>query len=123
MRKKGTIEFELLINEPEGSGAIYQSNIDNDIAAMLITANVLQSKIDAAKQAKKETERKGMKDLIGKEIHLMSKGLAAINILANSLCAQYDQYVSYMENQRALEVQNEITLAKETGEIPKEIVD
>jgi len=105
MRKQGTIEYQLLIQEPEGNGVIYQSNIDSDLACMLIAADVLQSKIESAKDAKKQAQNKKMKDLIGRNINLMSRGLAAINDLTSALCGQYDEYVKWMENNYAQEQQ------------------
>jgi c-di-GMP-related signal transduction protein len=122
MRKQGTIEYELLIQEPEGNGVIYQSNIDSDLACMLIAADVLQSKIESAKDAKKQAQNKKMKDLIGRNINLMSRGLAAINDLTSALCGQYDEYVKWMENKHAQEEAEKIW-AIENGQIPPDTTE
>lgn len=109
MKKEGKITYTLLINEPSKGehGVIYQSDLDGDMAALLMTAEILQNKLESLKQMKKDMKSKKDKDAVGANIALFSKGLSAINNLSSALCDIYEDYINEMAGQLQMQKEHE----------------
>lgn len=114
------LNYTLLINEPEGHGIMYKNDIEGDIAALLMSAQVLQMYLDNSKETKSKLSG-AEKTLMGKNVYHISKGLQAVNALAKSLCDNYEGYKvieraaqeSWLAEQKAEEL-------TELGVLPKE---
>jgi predicted nucleic acid-binding Zn-ribbon protein len=100
MRKQGTINYELLINEPDGTGIIHESNLDSDIAALFISYQVLRDKIAWAEQLKAEAKNKDERNAYNREIKLLIKGKASIDRLLNAIIPDYDIYAAAIRAQK-----------------------
>lgn len=104
MKIEKTIEFTLMINEPQGHGIIYSSDIETDIASLLMSAQILQSALNSNKELKKGLKGTD-KELVSKNIYHLSNGLKSVNSLIKSLCDNYEAYKE-MSSKRAAHVEN-----------------
>lgn len=96
MIKKGTIEYELIINEDNAHGVNYKSDLEGDIAALMIAAEILEHKLDSLKDLKLSANKGQPRKTVNDLIILHKRGLAAINSLYQSLCNSYEDYILAM---------------------------
>nr|WP_298661099.1 hypothetical protein [uncultured Flavobacterium sp.] len=117
MQKEGTIKYTLNINEPTKGqhGIVYQADLEGEMAALLIVANILESKMESLKEAKKTAKGAKQKKDIGSTIAIMSQGLSAANTLANSLCNNYEDFIMHMAAQLQLQKEEEHFLTQQQG--------
>lgn len=93
MKHEGQIDYTLTINDKGEHGISYKTNLENDIAGLMIAAQVLEHNLVALREGK-EGASGHMKKALGKQISKMSVTLADLTILAKSLCDSYEHYKS-----------------------------
>lgn len=122
MKKPGTIEYELLINEPEGHGVVYKSNIDTDLAALLITCQTLQHSLESNKELKNGASGQ-QRAAIAKNISSISVALSELNKLTYSICQHYEEYQKHLQEHFAAEEQVKKEELQKQVVIPLEQMD
>jgi hypothetical protein len=96
MIHKGNIEYELLINE-EGEngekqhGVKFKCSIEDNIATLLIAAEMLEDKVASCKEIEKSATQRTKLDM-KRTIADMNKVIKYINDLAYNLCNHYEEF-------------------------------
>ncbi len=89
MKTNLTIECELSVNEPEGHGIRYKNNLENNIAGLMIGAQVLETNLASLKSVKKEASG-AEKKAISYQISKVSKVIQGINELTMQVLDSYE---------------------------------
>ena len=112
---KGTINYTLDI-DPKGEehGLIYENKMENDIAGIMIAAQVLTVQLGQWKEYKKQ--EKADKKKASHNIATIATGLRAIKPLMHSLLNTYDEFKEYQENA----AKEQIEMLTNMGVLPKE---
>lgn len=96
MKHEGTINYTLLINEEidgkSGSGVQFQAQLENDIAVIVMAAEILEGRLEGLRKTKKDPAFKEMKTILGKQIYNASTALRALNEYSNTLLSSYETY-------------------------------
>jgi len=97
---KGTMNYVLQI-DPSGEkhGMSYDNNMQNDIACLMVAAQVMTIHLQAQKDYKKNSKNPSDRKAIAKNISLIADGLRGLKPLMNSLLNTYDDYQEYLTKQ------------------------
>lgn len=111
MKHEGTINYTLLINEEVGgkvgSGVQFQPQLENDIAVIVMAAEILEGRLENLKKTKKDPAFKEMKSILAKQIYNASTALRALNDYSNTLLSQYqtfkEEYIANLQENKPTE--------------------
>lgn len=97
MKLEGQIGYEMLINEPKGQHGIgYQSNIENDLASMMMAAQSIDINLQMLREKKKESKGEDKK-MYAKSISEMSVLLRGLNKIIMTIANNYEPYIESLQ--------------------------
>jgi len=102
MKIETEIKYTLIVDKENGHGINYQANSQNDIAAMMISIQVLNNNIDVLKEHKKQAKGKEKKYL-SEQINKVGGAVMAISKLAEQILDGYEEYMAAVEMKKKKE--------------------